>query len=375
MPVIEVRIDDRLRFISALLLFTEQGRHQAQFAPHPLKLRTLEWLAPHAAHPAMRFIRSMAAKSFISNFHTLAIHLGEPPDFALPVAERQSDLWRTTLESVAGAISHPPDLCAQRFQESLADLYNDTSVFALWRETAPAWEAVREQAGRALAQAGLEEWLERFFGPVELKLICVPMPTDPASFGFGPSNGAEAYAIMGPNCVARPAGTAGLWLGSGGKPAEILVGPGQTMTVGEDPFDYSANPEAVAGMCLHEFMHPLIEEFLQANPGLPAATEGIDAKLTYKGYFPKSYGNWRIRLSEMLIRAATAIYERDKGGPERGRAAVAREVEGYGLTPVEELYAAFGEYLEARGHGRYVGLADFGPELTDRLVRWQRAAG
>ncbi len=368
--MVEVRLDDRLRLLSAMLLFTAQGSHQTHFAPHPIRIRTLEWLAPHSGHSSLRIFRRLAERVFISFFYSLGVQLGAAPDFAPPdEAVLEPDIM-THLERVAKDSGCSSTYLLNELSESMGDFYSAGRLPALWSATSAAWDSVRAGAVRAVDSCGLATWLKSFFGPVNFRLVVVPLATSPPSMGFGPRNSSEGYAIIGPNCVSRPGSEAGLWQGLVRGRGEVVASKTSKTWV-EEPFDYALSFDAsTQTMMVHEFSHSLIREFFGRNPDLAHVTSAINAKLPLRGYFPNMYPEWPLRLEEIIVRAVQTLFQSDHGGEAAGRRALEAQVSEFGLEVLPEVHRALADYARAKKAGDYGNLSEFGPELEKRLLAW-----
>ncbi len=342
---IEIRIDDRFRLISAAMLLTRWGV-AGTFAPTPPKLRTLEWLAPYASLPAMRFFQRMSASIFIWGFYCLAAHRGGPPDFAPSSApgsiDRRplyDDLTRETglrIKDIEAGLT-----------ESMAALYAQADFAGLWEATAPDWEAVRAQAQRVLEASGAGAWLEEFFGPLELRPVLVPMPTDPIGQGFGVDDGLEMFTMVGPPAVDRHAGGAGLWMDDG-QPSRVRAGRDDRAVLLGNPFDYSLCPSYMISVPVRLWISQLITHFVVRDMGLERTTREFE------------------ELKGPLVAEVLRLWE-GRAEPTRGDLGGVGPRAASGRRRAAVVHEALADYIEGRRTGRYACLSEFGAELRSRF--------
>lgn len=298
--MIEVDAEDRLRAAAACMLLTDYVNENLTWnRPHPMRAQVLPVIEPHRDHPCAVFLRErLAAVGF--GLCALSAALTPGPPFR----------WRDPGDAER-------DRPEQRYPELLTSFHEEAGLDELWRSLAAEWETVHQQCRRGLDRYRVEERMASFWGPMPKRLLLVPSPTDPPSFGFGPSNKEEAICIAGPPAVSRKA------------PEEEVAAR----------FDYAWD-DGTADLAVHEFGHTYLDLARPEVEALAEQTADIGASLALKDWFPNIYKDWPHRLMETILRAAQAVWRAEAVSPQSAEEYVSQEAGRFGLSILPPIHRA-----------------------------------
>jgi len=186
---IQVQFDDRIRLVSSIFLLTKFVNENSGFKPHPLKVRTIEYLEPHRDHPCAVASREIAETYWMVDFYEYAILLDRT--FAI-----RGDAVAT--EHGKGRVRYFKE---RGYSDLLQRFYKDTEIILLWNRTDDLWREVQRDCHACLQANCFEDFLGLFFGESPYQMMFVLNPLDPPTFGFGLNDGMTAYCTFGPPTV------------------------------------------------------------------------------------------------------------------------------------------------------------------------------
>jgi hypothetical protein len=323
--LVHIELGDRFRATAACLLLTPyRNLGLDNSLPHPLRAQTFAVVERFRDHPCARlFQQHVAADNFGGQFYSLSAWL-------TPSAPFRWTGRRTEME----ASNLPPPvkkyLADDQYPKLLSAFLPDTGLPGFWRSTRPEWERVGRQCAESLARYDVSAWLASFWGPSPKRLVMVPNPTDPPTFGFGPTNAHEAFSIIGPPNVPKDTPEA----------SRAAL------------FDYGRDQD-LADTAVHEFGHTCLGVARDRILALAQATEDLGRSLEFQGYF-KDYGDWPMELEETILRATQGVWQAEKISRASADASVAWQVRAYNLTILPGIYQLL---LERRRDGRTLGAA------------------
>lgn len=339
--MIAVQADERFRTTAVCLLLTPYIEYQREVRPHPLRAEVLSRIESQREHPCAVLFRELVHGDwFGAQFYCLAAWLTptSPFHWEKPFAE----IWEECLAA---------DLATQFEQEGLdrsyptllTQFFEAARLASVWAELQPQWEQVCAEVREALEASGTAAWLHSFWGPAPKRLSLIPNPTDPATFGFAPSNDEEAFCLVGPNSVPSSV------------PEE---------QAGEQ-FDFRRG-DSVILVAVHEFGHTYLDGARQEIARIARDTTAVGEALTLKDWFPKMYPAWEAKLHEILLRAVEGVRLSECVSPASADSYLAGEAERFGLDVLPSVYE---ELLESRSAGVTVGPMGCARALERSLAR------
>jgi hypothetical protein len=241
-------------------------------------------------------------------------------------------------------------LDAAGYPELLMRFHEDTGLGAFWERTDDLWQRDRAECQSLLESGGVEQFLDLLFGPSRYALTLVPAPLDPFNWGFGVSSESTAYAVCGP-------------------PLEFVPGPNGASSVQLEPV-FGNYGKRLWGFAFHELAHTLLSPALEPHTAVIEGLAPLGDSMELRGWFPDMYEGWPKRFEEILLRAAGALYWREREGEARAREELQREKTEFGIDLVDDVYECLSSYLDGRRSGRYGGLSEYIPEMANDLSSW-----
>lgn len=295
----------------------------------PLKVRTIEYLELHRDHPCAVASREIAETYWMGDFYEYAILLDRT--FAL-----RGDAVAT--EHGKGRMRYFKE---KGYSDLLQRFYKDTEIILFWDRTDDLWREVQLDCHACLQASCLKDFLGLFFGESPYRMVFVPNPLDPPTFGFGLNDGMTAYCTFGPPTVPLDR---------------------------EDPVSYASFGHGLAYAAFHEFAHSLLNRALERHSAVIDRTQPLEATMALRGWFPKMYETWDKRFGEIFIRAATALYCEQLEGEAMAHAMLEKEIRDFGIGAIDPIFSCLREYLSARRHREYHNLGEYLPSLSDKLM-------
>jgi len=328
--MIHVGTQDRFRDTAACLLLTPYADENLEHhLPHPFRAKVLAAVERHSDHTCAVLFRELLAATGFGQFYCLSSWLAPAPPFD----------WLGSRAAVLETFHLPPDLrqawrdlsVVERWPGALTSFHGDAKLAELWQALEPEWTAIYEQCRSGLESHRVEDWLLSFWGTPTRRMMLVPNPTDPPTFGFGLTNSTEAFYLLGPPAVAR-----------------------QTPESERDRrFDYACG-DVLSDLAVHEFGHTFLTDVREQLVAVAENTAEIGASLEVKGWFPGSYRSWRTRLEEIILRAIQAVWRTECISRESAHEFVQNQIDSFGLVVLPTIYQGL---LEARQRNMTLGPA------------------
>ena len=160
---VSVRLDDRVRLMSAVLAATDWPLKSQNKKPHGTHLHarsTRKFLEVVKNHPAVQSMQGLIDQNApLEAFFTLALQLSWP------------DLKMSEL----------PGWVPPKWNEQLADFYVQARLSTWWKNEDAAWQSALHESERMFKDVAFKPMLKTFFGDVPENLIFIPnisYPTD-----------------------------------------------------------------------------------------------------------------------------------------------------------------------------------------------------
>jgi hypothetical protein len=175
-----IRIDDRVRLLSAVLAATnypEKSQERRKHGTHPHARGTRKAVAEHNHHPAV---------------HAMQVLL----DQNIPLAPMYNYVERLTWPELN--TDEVPRWVPPRWNEHLKHFYEVTQLARWWTEEDAQWQTAARHLREAFAKVDLYAFLEPFVGPIVETLVFMPNISYPTDQSIGMRIGGELVAIMPP---------------------------------------------------------------------------------------------------------------------------------------------------------------------------------
>ncbi|MBZ0299581.1 MAG: hypothetical protein K8J31_07580 [Anaerolineae bacterium] len=316
-----VRIDDRLRLMSAVLAATnwpEQSQKRQPHGTHAHARATRKYLSAHLDHPAVASLQGLLDQGApLEAMFTFILCLGWPG------LELQIDVLPAWV---------PP-----RWIMELRDFYHTTDLSEWWQREEGVWNKSLDESERVFTDIAFKPFLQPFIGDVPDDLIFIPNISYPTEQEVGVRIGHELLCIAAPR---RAWGDSPPW-----------------------PFD--EDPAHVYRAALSQFGRLLISAYLRHHPDRLA--EAVKNPIPVGDQFGALYPTWEEQFVALWVAAAVAIFLEDHVSAAEAKAYVLMARKAQGMTILPGTISVLRRYLSERETGRYGDLLDFLPIFPKQL--------
>ena len=316
-----VRLDDRIRLMSALLAATHWPDKSQARQPHGTHLHaraTRKFLSDHLQHPAvqsMQHLRDQGAP--LEAMYTFALMLNWP---GLKLDSDQQPGWVPT-----------------NWVRDIQDFYTTSNLVQWWRREDVLWQKSLEESQRMFKGVAFKPFLESFLGDIAEELVFVPNISYPSDQEIGIRIGRELV------CIAPPR------LAWGDSP----------------PWPFDEDPAHVYRAALSQYGRLRLMAYLRANP--PKLADVTKTPLPVGDQLPALHPTWEEQFTTLFVSAAVAIYLEDHVSQAEAKAYVLMARKAQGLTILPGTISVLRRYLSERESGRYQNLLDFLPVFPKQL--------
>lgn len=321
---VEVGVDRRIELIGVIQLLS--GYFLTTQYETSYKHEVASYFAPYANHRAVVLFKEMSAEDFnFSSVPDAVMRFSSPPEMKL----------RTTVSpeiaAAAGGEARLLELIA-----AMQDFAEVSDFESFYRAHQSEYDGLADRARPWVAALGSD--LEAYTG----------QRID------------NATVVLGP--LLHDGGFAALYdLPGGQAEAFAFIGPVQPV---QDQLTFG-DERRIVELAAHEFVHLVVNPLTATHSAdidrSAANLAPIAPAMQRNGYAD----NWRVVVSEHIIRALTARMVARRWGEAEGDAVIQQEVEG-GFRYAPAVYAALRRYEANRA--TYPTLADFYPELVRVFV-------
>lgn len=318
---VSVRLDDRIRLMSALLAATNWPEKSQQRQPHGTHLHaraTRKYLNDYTGHPAVQGMQNL-------------LDQGAPLEamFTFALCLRWPDL---TLE-----IDPLPGWVPPGWVEDIRDFYRDTNLSGWFRRENTPWQKSLEEAQRMFQNVRFKPFLKPFLEGISEDLVFIPNISYPSEQEIGIRIGKELV------CIAPPR------LAWGDSP----------------PWPFDEDPAHIYRAALSQYGRLLLIAYLRANAS--KLTDVTRSPLPVGDQFTALHPSWEEQFAALFVSAAVAIYLEDFVSPAEAKAYVLMERKAQGMTILPGTVSVLRRYLSERESGRYSSLLDFLPIFPKQL--------
>ncbi len=316
-----VRLDDRIRLMSALLAATNWPEKSQQKQPHGTHLHaraTRKYLADHLNHPAVQSMQHLLEQGApLEAMYTFILCLSWPG---------------LTLE-----IDRLPAWVPSGWVMDIRDFYTTSNLVQWWRREDVLWQKSLTESQRMFKNVNFKPFLESFLGEINEDLVFVPNISYPSDQEIGIRIGRELV------CIAPPR------LAWGDSP----------------PWPFDEDPAHVYRAALSQYGRLLLMTYLRANAAKLA--DVTKTALPVGDHLAALYPTWEEQFTALFVSAAVAIYLEDHVSQAEAKAYVLMARKAQGLTILPGTISVLRRYLSEREAGRYQSLLDFLPVFPKQL--------
>lgn len=321
-----VKLDDRIRLVSALLAVTTYPDQAQKLKPHGTHAHaraTRKHLADFTDHPAVQATQNLLDQ----NTPLEAI-------YALVMLMNWPDLSITAM----------PPWAPANYNDHLRDFYEKSGLAAFWTQEKTPWEKSLAEAKRVFENVEFKPFFKPFLGEVKETLIFMPNISYPAAYDIGLHIGAELLCIAPPPLA---------WGDSPPWPYDE-----RTMIT----YSYRAAMMVYAGILLREYLRTHAKE-------LEAITQ---TELPLTDQFKAQYPSWEQQFSTLFLSALVAMYLEEHVDEKEYKSYMLMEKKARGMTNLPGTVSVLRRYLQEVGGDKYNNLIEFLPIFPKQLRVAQR---
>lgn len=319
-----VKLDDRVRLMSALLAATRYPEHSQQKKPHGTHAHaraTRKFLAPYQSHEAATALQSLLD-------HAAPLEA----IFALALVLRPQDY----------SVDKPPRWMPPAWNEKLHDFEARGNLAQWWSTEDVVWNRALEESQRMFAKVSLKPFLKPFVGEVKDRLVFMPNILYPTDQEISFRLGMDLVAIIPPRLA---------W---GDSP----------------PWPFDEDPAHVYRAAIMAYGRLLMSSYLRSNAD--KLNEISQHPLPVNDAFKASYPVWADQFTALFVAGAVAIYLEDHVSQTEANAFILMEKKVNGLDMLPGVISVLRRYLRELQAGRYTNLLDFLPIFPRQLRVAQR---
>lgn len=319
MTDVSVKLDDRVRLMSAVLSVTTYPDQVQAARPHGTHLHaraTRKRLMPFAKHEAVQTMQSLLEQGApLEAMYMLALLLHLPD----------------------GKVDRPPRWMPSGWDAQLADFYVKAGLTAWWDEEKAVWEKSVHDAASTFKPFALKPFLKPFVGDIKETFLFIPnisYPTDQ---------------------------TIGVRLGD----LLVCIAPPRLAWGDSAPWPYDEDPAHLYHVSIFEFGRLLMMNFLRAHAEQIA--EVMQQPLPVTEQFAALYPTWGEQFTHLFTAGASAIYLEDHVSAREANAFVLMERKVRGLEMLPGVINVLRRYLREQEAGRYQSVIDLLPSFARQM--------
>lgn len=314
-----VRLDDRVRLMSAVLSVTDWPQKSQAAQPHGTHAHsrlTRKYLEPFKTHPAVQGFQSL-------------LNLGAPFEAVYTFALQLS--WPGL------ALDKLPVWVPPHWNDHLRDFYDQADLAQFWQDEDNAWRASVSESQEMFKPVAFKPFLQPFLGDVPESLVFMPNISFPTDREVGVEQDGELV------CIAPPR------LAWGDSP----------------PWPFDEDPAHIYRAALSQYGRLLILNFLRENA--ESLAEVAETPLPVSDQFRVQYPSWQEQFTNLFVSAAVAMFLEAHVSKAEAKAYLLMERKTKGMHVLPGMISVLQRYLKERSNGRYHSLLDFMPIFPKQL--------
>ncbi len=321
MSTVDVRIDDRVRLLSALLSVTSWPDDEQARKPHGTHAHarsTRRTLQVHDKHPAALILQALLDRGV-----TL------PEVFAYMVQLE----WPGLTGGEERPIWAPPT-----WARHLLSFYNETGLQEWWEAETEVWKQCRREAEKMFRDVDFNSFMQPFVGDLAAgySLVFMPNVCYPSDTEIGLNVNGEL------SCIAPP---------------RIAWGD-------NPPWPFDEDPTHIYRAALTQYGRMLMRSYLQQVPDV--VRKASKSKLPVPKTFTTVNKAWEDQFLALLGTGLVAIFLEDVVNPQEAQAYVLMEKKAQGVEVLPGVVSVLRRYLNGYG-SQYQDFADYLPHFGSHL--------
>ncbi len=316
---VSVKLDDRIRLMSAVLAATDWPDKSQERQPHGTHAHsraTRKFLEPFKQHEAVKGMQGL-------------LNQGAPLEAIFTLA--------TQLSWPAMEISELPRWVPAHWNEQLRDFYTASNLAKWWKDEDAFWQASLKESQEMFKGVAFKPFLKPFLGDIAENLVFVPNISYPTEMEVAVRHNGDLI------CIAPPR------LAWGDSP----------------PWPFDEDPGYIYRSALSQYGRLLMLAYLRENAEkvAPVAETPLPVSDQFKAHFP----TWQEQFTNLFVAAASALYLETKVSKAESNGYVLMERKTKGMVILPGMVSVMRRYLSEYKNGRYTNLVDFLPVFPKQL--------
>ncbi len=316
---IQIRLDDRIRLMSAVLSATswpENEQVRIRHRAHVHARNTSKRLVASVKHPAVQTLQALLDQNTpLEAIFTYALSLSWP------------DL----------TLAQPPAWTPPHWNEQLADFFDQTALADWWADEDELWQRALDQTEKTVSDTDLYTFFKPFIGEIGEQFVLVPNICYPTDTEVGARLDNELVCIV---------------------PPRIAWGDNEPW-----PFDDDAG-HLFRG-ALSEYGRLLLVAYLRHKAAEVAPLAGTP--LPVNDAFRATHPTWGDQFTSLFVAGSVAIFLEQQVSPKEARAYILMENKLHGMSILPGVVSVLKRYLSEQADGRYQELSDYLPNFAKHL--------
>jgi hypothetical protein len=319
---VQVRLDDRVRLMSALLAatdFPEKAQRRKPHGTHAHARATRKILADYAQHPAVQTTQALLDQSTpLEALFTLALRLSLP-DIQL---SGEAPTWMPI-----------------GYIEKIRDFCTAAQLPAWWQRERSLWEKAETEAQHVFNHVKFREFLIPFLDEVDGQFVFIPNISYPTDHDLGLRHDGALI------CIAPPP------LAWGDNPPW--------------PYDEETMRMHSYRMALSQVGRLLLTDRLHDNRD--RLSEAAQEELPLNEQFRTAFPTWEDQFIELFVTALVAMYLEQHMNEAEYKSFVLMERRMRGMNILPGTVSVLRRYLQEKGGSKYSNLMEFLPYFPKQL--------
>lgn len=314
-----VRIDDRIRLMSALLSVTdypEKAHQRKGHRPHAHARATAKALQEYKSHPAVMQTQYLLTKNApLEALYTYVLRLSWPD---LTIAEN-------------------PPWIPQNWNQHMRDFYQTSKLQDIWNQDAAEWQKALSESNSVFKDVDFYGFLKPFFGEIGTQLVFMPNISYPSDISVGVRVDGELLAAVPPRIA---------W---GDNP----------------PWPFTEDKAHVFSNSLVEYVRLLTLAYLRENAKIvdPVAQKELPVTDDFKVRYP----TWGEQFTWLFVAGLVAMFLESRINAQEAQAYILMEKKAKGVMILPGVVSVLKRYVGEYETGKYKEFTEFLPHFPGHL--------
>lgn len=323
---VTVKLDDRVRLLSAILAVTDYPEKAQKMKPHGTHYHaraTNKHLANHRSHPAVQATQSLLDQNTPLEAIFALVMLMSWPEMAIPAL---------------------PPWAPAGYNAQLRDFYETVELSTFWERESALWNKSNSEVTKIFASVNLKPFFQPFLGQIKETFTIMPNISYPTDYDIGIQIGHELVCIVPPPLAW---GDSPPW-----------------------PYDEPTMVTYSYRSAIMVYGKILLKNYLRTHANQLEEITQIELPLTDQ--FKAKHPTWEDQFSTLFLSALVAMYLEEHIDEKEYKSYMLMEKKARGMTNLPGTVSVMRRYLQEVGNEKYNNLIEFLPIFPKQLRVAQR---